>query len=434
MIDKSSADGARTAAGTGPAHLAGHPAEHRQVTGRTAAGGAPLWARRAWRWLRRPVVSDVLVTAVEVFLAVTSSVKNPMMGPFGTPWMNHVLAAVLALALLARRRWPGGVAVVAMGGHLLHSTLFSPLFAFYAVGAYRGPRNRLVTWGTAGLGLLAFAPWGYFTHLTLGVFFNWVMFGFAVQVLLPLVIGLYVGARRAVLAGLVERAERAEREQLLLAEAARVEERTRIAGEMHDVVSHQVSLMVVHANALEAIAHDPDTTKEAAATIRTAGRQALDELREMIGVLRSTPGEDKGEEADAPQTLRDRVAAMVDSSRAAGLHAELLVEGEPRALPDPAERAAHRVVQEGLTNVHKHAPGSDAQVRLDYGVGELRVTVANSRPGPKSAGEPLLPSGGHGLIGLGERVRLAGGTMTSGPRPDGGFEIAISLPAPQDPE
>lgn len=439
-------------------------------TGDTVVGrgdGVPAGVLKAWRWLRRPMVADILVTALTLFLSFTSSVKNPLLGPAETPWMNHVLTVLVVLPLLLRRRFPEAVALVALAGHAVHTGLFVTTFAFYAVGAHRGSRNRLLTWGTAAVGLIVLAPWSSLPSLGLSELMRWLLFNFPLQVLTPLLVGLYVGARRAVMAGLVERAERAEREQLLIAEAARVEERTRIAGEMHDVVSHQVSLMVVHANALEAMAHDPDTTAQAAVTIRTAGRQALNELREMIGVLRRTPDEDGahrsgggatsasgasgasgdgaaggtvhgegayGERAEdqRPQPGLDQIPALVDSSRGAGLPVELTVEGERRPLPDAAERAAYRVVQEALTNVHKHAAGAATEVRLDYGEGGLSLSVVNSRPRPGGSTAdrdgPLLPSGGHGLIGLGERVRLAGGTIDSGPRPDGGFRVAISLP------
>ncbi|MBR7677125.1 two-component sensor histidine kinase [Streptomyces daliensis] len=396
-----------------------------------------------------------------------------MLGPANEPWLNHCLAALVSLPLLLRRRFPEAVAGVALVAAVTQMSSFVCPFAFYAVGAYRGTRHRAVVWGSAVVGFLALAPW---TQPGFGLrdLVTWVLLRYVLQVLLPLVIGLYADARRAMLAALVERAERAEREQSLIAEAARVEERTRIAGEMHDVVSHQVSLMVVHANALEVVAHDPEVTREAAVTIRTAGRQALDELREMIGVLRRGPDEDArpadgdgrtgegtpdgkdgtgdGDSGDGGQrTARrprpglEQIPALVDASRAAGLKAVLRVEGEPRALPDAAERAAYRVVQEALTNVHKHAAGADTEVRLAHGAEALHVSVVNARPGrsaprpgssPGAEEEPLLPSGGHGLIGLGERVRLVGGTIETGPRPDGGFRVAITLPAPaaaQDP-
>lgn len=133
-----------------------------------------------------------------------------------------------------------------------------------------------------------------------------------------------------------------------------------------------------------------------------------------------------------PGAAVDRIAELAEGSRTAGLPVTVLVEGAPQPLGEPVERAAHRVVQEALTNVHKHAPGATTQIRLAFDPRTVRVQIVNGpperRPEPTADGEPLLPSGGHGLIGLMERVRLAGGTMGSGPTGDGGFRIDAALP------
>ncbi|MER7394601.1 histidine kinase [Streptomyces sp. NPDC000151] len=402
-------------------------------------------ARSARHPFRSPVVADVVVTAAVLALSVWNSTKNPYLGP-AMPWANLLLAGVSAVPLLARRRVPEVVLAVALVAEALHISIFALPCAYYAEGAYRGPRSRRTVWAAAGVGLLYVIPWGdadAWSHprsLAGGFLVNFVL-----AMLVPLLLGLYVGERRAVLAGLVERAERAEREQRLLAEAARAEERQRIAGEMHDVVSHQVSLIVVHANALAAVAHDPKVTAEAAAIIQTAGRQALTELREMLGLLRGEAAAGDGTEqvkqgqqaevAAADGAAVDRIAALADSSRAAGLPVSLRTEGDPRPLAEPVERAAYRVVQEALTNVHKHAPGAATDIRVEYGPRALCVSVTNG-PADRAADAspdgdgPLLPSGGHGLIGLGERVRLAGGDIESGPLDGGGFRVLATLPAP----
>lgn len=213
---------------------------------------------------------------------------------------------------------------------------------------------------------------------------------------------------------------------------------------MHDVVSHQVSLIVVHANALSVAAHDPETTSETAQIIQTAGRRALTELREMLGVLKNGPADGPGDRAtahdpgtpderpSAPGATADRIAELADSSRTAGLPVTVHLEGAPQPLTEPVERAAHRVVQEALTNVHKHAPGATTQINLAYDPRTVHVRIANGPPerpfAPTADDEPLLPSGGHGLIGLMERVRLAGGTIESGPTGNGGFRIDAALP------
>ncbi|MFD2080206.1 sensor histidine kinase [Actinopolymorpha cephalotaxi] len=236
-----------------------------------------------------------------------------------------------------------------------------------------------------------------------------------------LVVGLWVRARRDVLAGLHERAERLEREQAARAEQARGQERARIAREMHDVVAHRVSLMVLHAGALEVNAPD-ERTARAAELIRGTGRDALENLREVLGVLRAPAG------APAPLTPQpglDDVAGLVAQSRAAGVEVTRRDEGTPRELPAMVGSTAYRIVQEGLTNVHKHAPGAPVEVVVGYGPEEVSVTVRNEAPTRQATG----PGGGFGLVGLRERVHLLGGEFRAGPTARGGFEVVAVLPA-----
>ncbi|MFE6890041.1 sensor histidine kinase [Streptomyces sp. NPDC057694] len=386
---------------------------------------------------RKPVlparVTDLLLAGAALLLAVVTSVQNPHLGP-GAPWVNLLLAVASALPLLARRRAPEAALAVALLAKVLQVSAFATPIAYYAEGAYRGPHSRRAVWASAGIGFVVVAPWDAGAWSSPRTVALWFSVNYVFSCLVPMLLGLYVGQRRAVVAGLVERAERAEREQRLVAEAAREQERRRIAGEMHDVVSHQVSLIVVHANALSAVAHDPAVTSAAAEIIQNAGRRALTELREMLGLLRNGPAGDAGDDDQrpVPGAAVDRINELADGSRAAGLPVTVLVEGAPQPLAEPVERAAHRVVQEALTNVHKHAPGATTRIRLAYERDGVRVGVVNGPaegPGADPAdGEPLLPSGGHGLIGLAERVRLAGGTIESGPTGDGGFRIDAALP------
>ncbi|MFJ8823690.1 sensor histidine kinase [Streptomyces sp. NPDC102467] len=390
-------------------------------------------------------VTDLVPVVIALVFSVWNGILNPTLGPAG-PWVNLPIAAVCSLALLARRRAPEPVLALALIAKLLQVSPFALPFAFYAEGAYRGPHSRRTVWVTAGIGLVALVPWDAEAWSSLRVVVAWFTVNFVFSCLVPLLLGLYVGQRRAVVAGLVERAERAEREQRLVAEAAREQERRRIAGEMHDVVSHQVSLIVVHANALGVVAHDPETTAETAQIIQAAGRRALTELREMLGLLRDNadgpatdaeespvPAQDEPRQRPALGATVERINELADSSRTAGLPVTVLVEGDPQPLAEPVERAAHRIVQEALTNVHKHAPGAATRIHLAFDPLTVRVGIANGPPGrpadPTTDGEPLLPSGGHGLIGLTERVRLAGGTIESGPTGDGGFRIAAALPS-----
>ncbi|KAB1915005.1 hypothetical protein F8274_05470 [Micromonospora sp. AMSO31t] len=243
---------------------------------------------------------------------------------------------------------------------------------------------------------------------------------FAWVVVFPLVAGLWIGARRDTLAALRDRAERLEREQVARADRVRAEERARIAREMHDVVAHRVSLMVVHAGALEVTAADPATV-EAAALIRSTGRAALTDLREVLGVLRQRAGHG----TPLPPAGLDAVDELVRESRAAGLRVDRQDEGTPGPVPGGVARTVHRVVQEGLTNVRKHAPGAEVTVRLRHLPDGIEAAVRN---GPSTRPGSALPGAGLGLVGLRERVELAGGRLSAGPTADGGFLLRALVP------
>ncbi|SDI34339.1 Signal transduction histidine kinase [Sinosporangium album] len=235
---------------------------------------------------------------------------------------------------------------------------------------------------------------------------------------LPLALGLWAGARRELVAGLRERAWRLEREQAARTEQARALERARIAREMHDVVTHRVSLMVLRAGALEINATDEKTAAEAE-LIRVTGKDALTELRAVLGVL----GEEGGDYHPRP-TLAD-LDGLLEQSRSAGVPVERHEEGDPGALPVMVQHTAYRVVQEALTNIHKHAGRAATQVVLRHLPAALQVDVRNAAP-PEPALD--LPSGGSGLLGLRERVELLGGQFTAGAEPDGGFLVSVRLP------
>src|SRR6202020_1375720 len=186
-------------------------------------------------------------------------------------------------------------------------------------------------------------------------------------------LAMYFDARRRLVAALTERAERAEREQGLLAEQARTEERARLAGEMHDVVTHRVSLRVLQAGALRMTAPD-EATRQAAEDLRAAGCQALDELRDLVGILRAAP--DGGEGPSTPG-----LSALGAESVKVGTPAELVEDGDPALASPVVGRTVYRIVRESLTNVRKHAPGTRVTVRVSYGPAQLRLTVRNTPPG-----------------------------------------------------
>ena len=240
--------------------------------------------------------------------------------------------------------------------------------------------------------------------------------------------GLFARARREQVLELRERAVRMEAEQRLRIEQARDAERRRIAREMHDVLAHRVSLLSLHAGALEYRSDaTPEEVAEAAGVIRGAARDALEELRQVIGVLRDG-GEDGAPERPQP-TLAD-VPALVEESRAAGMRVRCTIDVPAGRVPPAAlGRTVYRIVQEGLTNARKHAPAAAVDVAVtDSGGARLVVEVVSRRPvGVAVASEPL-PGAGSGLIGLGERVALAGGELAHGPGPSGDFVLRATLP------
>jgi signal transduction histidine kinase len=232
--------------------------------------------------------------------------------------------------------------------------------------------------------------------------------------------GRVVRSRAELTAELHEAAQVAHEQREADAARAVAEERRRIAREMHDVVAHSVSTMVIQAGgARRILARDPQRAIDAAALIERTGREALAEMRHLLGVLHA------GDEAAAlaPQPTLHELGALVERSRAAGLPVELHVSGEPGELPAGVDLAAYRVVQEALTNALKHG-GGHAEVGVEYGERELRLSIVDAGDGAKLG----VQSSGQGLRGMRERVRIIGGELHSGPRPGGGFEVRAQLP------
>ncbi|MFD8570702.1 sensor histidine kinase [Streptomyces sp. NPDC057694] len=244
------------------------------------------------------------------------------------------------------------------------------------------------------------------------------------------VLGDSLRTRRAYLAELEERAARLEKEREAQSKVAVAAERARIARELHDVVAHNVSVMVVQADgAAYVLDNAPDQAKKALETISGTGRQALAEMRRLLGVLRT--GEREQGEAYVPQPDVEQIEDLVAQVRTAGLPVDFKVEGTPRPLPSGVELTAYRIVQEALTNTRKHGgPNAGASVRLVYFDDGLGLLVEDDG---KGAPHELYEDGGadgrgHGLIGMRERVGMVGGTLDAGPRPGGGFRISVLLP------
>jgi signal transduction histidine kinase len=240
--------------------------------------------------------------------------------------------------------------------------------------------------------------------------------------------GMVVRARRQLVVSLRDRAERAESEQQLRVAQARVLERNRIAREMHDVLAHRISLLSLHAGALE-IRPDaaPAEVAGAAGVIRASAHQALQDLREVIGVLREEPAGDG--DPERPQPTLQEVPALVEESRAAGGKVRLDVTVDPGDVPDLTGRTAYRIVQEGLTNARKHAPGAAVAVAIDGAAGD-GLTVSIRNPWPPAGRAVVIPGAGTGLIGLAERAALAGGRLEHGHHGDREFALTAWLPWP----
>lgn len=359
--------------------------------------------------------------------ALASPDDNPIRGmtaPFAHGGPDFVVVAVVAVlagiaAGVARRwRWPL-YAVAAVGWVFLTVVPTVAVASYYA--AVSLSRRRALLFLSLAVPAVALPPvigHAYYTeNADLGIAVGVLVTGLLVG--LPYAVGLWVNVRRQMLAGLRERAERLEHEHAAAAGQARAEERARIAREMHDVVAHRVALMVLHAGALEVNAADERLAAEAA-LIRTTGREALSELRQVLGVLR-------GQEAAGlapPPDLSD-VERLLGQARAAGLPARLVLDGPRRELPLVVQRAAYRVIQEALTNVAKHAGGAETVVVLGYGPRTADVTVEN---GPPVHGTEPMPGSGLGLVGLRERVALLGGRLEARPRLDGGYRLTATLP------
>jgi signal transduction histidine kinase len=236
-------------------------------------------------------------------------------------------------------------------------------------------------------------------------------------------VGLYVSTRRARFDALRDRAERLDRERELLADRAVAEERVRIAQELHDVVAHNVSLIVVKAQALGATVPD-DRVADATGGIADLGREAMAEMHRTLKLLRTS--EDEAAER-APQPGLANLDRLLEQSRAAGVDVRLAVEGEPRELSQSLDLSAFRIVQEALTNVRKHAGTARASVTVGYRPQALELSVVDSGD-DAAAGDTMPAPGGHGLVGMRERAAMFGGTLTARPLADRGFEVNAVLP------
>jgi signal transduction histidine kinase len=357
-----------------------------------------------------------LDAALAAVLVVVAELQVALDDSRGWLLLSEVVVAALVTASVAvRRRYPAAVGI-----------------GVQALLVAEGPLTNLpagavsAAWFCALYALAVWATWPWFVAGTaffvasdllpsigdateLRAIANFT----AVVVLVMVFLRLIVGRRDRQL-------QLAERERELARREAVVEERARIARELHDAIAHSVSMMVLQAGAERRVL-DPaqNSTREVLGTIERVGRSALTEMRRLVGMLRS----------DQPDTLAPQpglaaIPALVDGLREAGFPVELAVEGEPRELPVGIELSAYRVVQEGLTNALKHAGRAHVQVRVGYGERSVELEIADDGTGTPAD----VPGGGHGLVGIRERVALYGGRLEAGQAADGGFRLRVLLP------
>ncbi|RKN51079.1 sensor histidine kinase [Micromonospora endolithica] len=387
-----------------------------------------------WRRVARahPTGGD---TALAALLFVVSLLPvDPPGGPPRDPLSVGAVLIALAgcAALVLRRRYPLPVLAVVTGtaaGSILAEQARGPFVLTVALAAYTvatrtdrrtavvaGAASALVT-GAAAVATLGISWW----DPAAVVLVLW--FGVAVAA------GDAVRSRRAYVAVLEERARRAEQTREQEARRRVAEERLRIARELHDVVAHHIALINVQAGvAGHLLREQPDAAEEALGHVRAASRTVLDELGTVLGVLR------RDEETDAPvepAPSLNRLDALVEGF-ATGQPVRWTVAGQPRPLPTAVDVAAYRIIQESLTNAHRHARGAAVAVRLRYDAAGITIEVRDDGVGSAPDGPGGTPGAGMGLLGMRERAESAGGTLTAGPHPGGGFLVRAQLPAPEE--
>jgi signal transduction histidine kinase len=396
----------------------------------TSAGLAPIVRLRA-----SPLAVDAFIAfGLTLLSLITVAGGARDLGSFDP--LSLTLLLLQTMPLIARRRWPVAVLAVTFAATTLHAALAPDavnstlgfLFALFTVAELRDRRTSVAA------ALVAAALVGILiaTRATLPAALSSLV-QTELAVLVTWVLGTWARDRRRRLETAEERADRLERERDELDRRAVAEERERIARELHDVVTHHVSVIVIQAGAAErALDRRPADARMAIQAIDATGRQALADMRRMLGILgratagsASGPGEGSAEDL-APMPGLDRLGELLEQVRAAGTPVELSVTGERRPLDPGIELSAYRIIQEALTNAMRHAPGARAHVAVGYRPAALEIEVdddgAQARP---ANGPPVRP--GHGLIGMRERVAVFGGEFSAGPT-SRGFRVRATLP------
>ncbi|MEU9338633.1 histidine kinase [Streptomyces sp. NPDC048290] len=384
---------------------------------RSARSGRPRRTARDWA-----VDFALFLMAAGIGLMDADSMSSYGLSP-ALAALDQLLGALACAAIWLRRRWPVGLAIGLLAvGFVSSSSGGAFIVALFTVAVHRP--FRYVAW-IGGIAMLQ-VPLFYWLRPDPDLSYG-VVIGFTNLLLLGVIgWGRLARSKRELMLSLRDRARHAESEAQLRADRAQRLAREAIAREMHDVLAHRLTLLSVHAGALE---FRPDAPRaevaRAAGVIRESSHEALQDLREIIGVLRAAEGDESGR----PQPTLAALDALVAESREAGakVHLDLRVT-DPGTVPASVGRTAYRIVQEGLTNARKHAPGTEVSVTVTGAPGDgLDVRVHN--PAPEGEVVPV-PGSGQGLIGLTERATLAGGRLHHGPGPDAGFEIRAWLPWP----
>ncbi|MGW3647486.1 sensor histidine kinase [Streptomyces sp. NPDC000878] len=398
----------------------------------------PTWPSTALARLRtaNPYAVDAALAALVLF-AASLQWMFPDEGDDQLTWQGWLLAAATALPLVWRRRAPFlcacAVSVATPAMAVYHApppdVEYAGLVVLFTMASQAPPwqrRTMLAGWVTGGILVMQHKenalPFEYAFHLTsLGCAYG---------------LGVLTRVQRAYTTAVEDHARRLERERAADTARALAQERARIARDMHDILAHAVSLMVVQAEAGPVVVRsDPERAEAAFDAIAGAGRDAMRQLRLILGVLKEEEDEKKrtrnGNGRHLPQPGIASLTALVEQVRdSTGLRAELHTTGTPRPLHPDTEVAAYRVVQEALTNTVKHAYAASARVELDWGEDELKLTVTDDGRGPEQ--DARGGGGGHGLIGIRERAAACGGSATAGPGPGSGFRVVVHLPTAAD--
>jgi signal transduction histidine kinase len=380
--------------------------------------------RRLWPFAKRYWFDALVVAGIAVTIVVAVADRHNKDGPDGPLWFDVLASIAFLVPFFFRRRYPFGapaaVGVILAAASFVDSGFVNDEFTAFLSGISAAfmfgmlkERSQALAGAAVLVGTVAVIAHNQGDHP--GDFlFPSIVFGVA------WIVGYFLGQKLREGTEAKERAERLEQEREEQARAAVAEERARIARELHDIVGHSVSVMTVQAAGVRSLLRpEQEREREALEIIEQTGREALAEMRRLVGVLRR-PEEGP---ALAPQPSLEHVEKLVSQAREAGLPVKLRVEGDPVQLPAGVDLTAYRLVQEGLTNAIKHARAENAEVVVRYGGGRVELTVSDDGRGD---GDGV--KGGNGLVGMRERVSVYGGELDAGPRPEGGFRLHATLP------